>query len=253
MSALLLAAASTVSAQDAVPSAAYDGPRFPGGPDSLRTFVYRSTRLAAPASDRQLVAQFELKGGQQPQNFKLLPPPRPFKAPLIKAGTAALGPLQAKMPNWAPGTPDPKATAEPKIFLPLDVSRPLASLPYAYADTNPVFPDAVALVPVSQTLSALDYSSHSLQHYIQRSTRYPAAALRQGQQGVVYAYFEVAETGAIEHTEIVGTAGDALDNEVLRALKTLPAATKPAMLQGRPVRVFYVVPLTFKMMMRGGA
>ena len=116
-----------------------------------------------------------------------------------------------------------------------------------------MFSDAVALVPVSRTQSALDYSSRSLQNYIQKSTRYPPAALRQSQQGVVYAYFEVAETGAIEHTEIVGTAGDALDNEVLRALKTLPAATKPAMLQGQPVRVFYVVPLTFKMVMRGGA
>jgi len=56
----------------------------------------------------------------------------------------------------------------------------------------------------------------------------------------------VAENGAIEHPRILGTAGRALDAEVLRMAEKLPAATTPPQLQGRPVRVFYVLPVTFK-------
>ena len=70
--ALLLAVAPTF-AQSAPPVAAYSGPRYPGGPDSLRALVGRSTRLAAPALAGRIAVEFELLNGQQPRNFKLLP------------------------------------------------------------------------------------------------------------------------------------------------------------------------------------
>ena len=75
---------------------------------------------------------------------------------------------------------------------------------------------------------------------------YPSEALRSHQQGTVYVYFEVTESGAIEHAAILGTAGRALDAEVLKAVQKLPAATSPAMLRGKPVRVGYALPITFK-------
>ena len=39
-----------------------------------------------------------------------------------------------------------------------------------------------------------------------------------------------------------------LDDEVLLCCNTLPAATTPPVLQGQPARVFYILPMTFKMM-----
>lgn len=72
---------------------------------------------------------------------------------------------------------------------------------------------------------------------------YPAEALRAREQGTVYAGFEVAESGAIEHPEILGSVGRSLDAGVLRALAALPAATASAQLRGQPVRVRCVLPL----------
>ena len=71
--------------------------------------------------------------------------------------------------------------------------------------------------------------------------------MRREQQGKVYVYFEVTETGAIEHLETMGTAGPLLDAEALRVVQKLAVATAPSLLQNRPVRVFYILPLSFRL------
>lgn len=92
---LLLAAAAPVLAQSRPPAAApagaaYAGPRFPGGPDSLRALVSRATRQAGPAPVGNMMVGLELKDGRQPQRFELLTPPRAGSRALRQAATAAL-------------------------------------------------------------------------------------------------------------------------------------------------------------------
>lgn len=73
-------------------------------------------------------------------------------------------------------------------------------------------------------------------------------AIRNREQDQVGAYFEVAENSAIEHPALMSTAGNALDTEVRRVMQTLPAAPAPALLRAQPVRVYYVLPLTFRVL-----
>ena len=262
--ALLLVAAPAVRGQPAVPpaSGAYSGPRFPGGPDSLRALVYRSTRLATPAPAGKALLLFELGADGRPGKFRLVAPPGPLNLPLLTAAASALDYLQARMPNWQPGAPDPEAkpAAEPPenaLVLDFAGSAPGAR-PYHYPDQSPQFP-AVANLLRNRQLPYLDQqladpakraafttSVKGVVAYVQMQVRYPPQALRAQQEGRVYASFEVAETGAIEHAEILGTAGRALDAEVLWVVRRLPAAGSPALLHGRPVRVQYVLPITFK-------
>lgn len=253
----------TLSTQAQTPGAAtdYTGPCFPGGPDSLRALVYRATRLAGPAPAGRMLMQFDLQGGLRPHNFELVVPPGPKKRELTKAAEAALAYLQARMPGWQPGTPNPesKADTEPKIGIVLDFTTAQATQPYCYADQEPVFPDLAALLAAQgnryldnylknpATRARLDSSPRGLATYVQMQAKYPMEAMRNGQQGQVFAYFEVAENGAIERPEIVGTAGNALDAAVVQTIKTLPTAANPALLRGLPVRVYYVLPITFKM------
>lgn len=140
----------------------------------------------------------------------------------------------------------------------MDFTTPAATQPYEYADQNPVF--GTLLQPLSERqrsyladmladpMKRAQYqsSARGLSAFCQMQVRYPPAALRAREQGTVYAAFEVAETGAIEHPEILESAGRNLDEEVMRVLSALPAATAPAQLHGQPVRVRYVVPLTFR-------
>jgi periplasmic protein TonB len=132
--------------------------------------------------------------------------------------------------------------------------------PYSYADQLPLFPAMEKLLgarplqyinpPLTDPVKRLAYvsSTKGLVHYVQMQVRYPAEALRYQQEGRVFASFEIAETGALENVEILGTAGRVLDAEVLRIVQRLPAAGSPAMLKGRPVRAHYVLPITFKIM-----
>ena len=250
---MLLGLAFASAAQTGPPPAAYTGPRFPGGPDSLRALVYRSTRLVTPAPAGRMLVQFELKNGQQPHGFKLLPAPGPMNLPLINASASSLNYLEAQMPAWQPGPPDPDATANAsrdiQCNLVLDFMADQTARPYTYADQNPVFAQPLAKTRTQSRNSSpttFDSSPRSMARLVQMQVKYPREALMRQQQGVVYAYFEVAENGAIEHPQILGTAGQALDAEVLRMVEKLPAATTPPQLQGRPVRVFYILPVSFK-------
>ena len=251
----------SASAQTAATGSAYTGPRYPGGPDSLRALVYRSTRLVSPRPTGRILLQVELSATGQPQGFELLRPAGPSNPELNEAAVAAMRHLKTRMLAWQPGTPDPDSPTltAPKVSLVLDFSTPLAAQPYAYADQNPVFPDLAALLLAQHNkymernrrnrdlLDRLKSFPKGLVTYIQVQTLYPAEALRNSQQGQVSGYFEVAETGSIEHHQILGSAGDALDAEVSRVLAQVPAALTPATLAGKPVRVFYVLPTTFKM------
>jgi len=120
-----------------------------------------------------------------------------------------------------------------ELVLPFGSTEPA---PLAYSEQEPVF-----TVPgeSNKTLSGLT-------NYVRRAVRYPAEDLRARREGVVYAYFEVSETGAIEHPQIVGSVSSTLDAEVLRVIKQVPAARTPPRQQGRPVRVYYVLPFTFR-------
>ncbi|MBD2724658.1 energy transducer TonB [Hymenobacter armeniacus] len=228
---------------------AYTGPRYPGGPDSLRALVFRSVRLASPRPAGRIVLKFELTDGIQPSHFELVPPPGPPNPALLQAAAAATEYLQAHMLAWQAGAPDPKLpSAAPKLRLLLDYNAPSVAQPYAYADQNPSAPNEAALAKVQKKKKhpvSLDYSAKSLITYIQKEVKYPPLALRQGQQGVAYVYVEIAENGTVERPAIVGSISESLDTEILRAISTLPAATVPALVQGRPVRVYYVLPITF--------
>ena len=245
----LLLAAAPAFAQSAPAAAAYTGPRYPGGPDSLRALVGRSTRLGTPAPTGRMLVQFELKDGQQPHGFRLLPAPGPMNITLVTAAATSLSYLEKQMSAWQAGTPDPgtgeKASRDTKFTLVLDFGANQMVQPYAYADQNPVFGPPLAQ-DKNHSSSTFSSSPQGMVQRLQMQLKYPREALMRQQEGVVYAYFEVAENGTIEHPGILGTAGQALDAEVLRLIQRLPAATTPPQLQGRPVRIFYTLPFTFK-------
>jgi TonB family protein len=262
LAALLFSTALTASAQSPTP-AAYIGPRFAAGPDSLRALLYRSVKQAGKAPAGRVALKVELTADGKPQSFTPIPPPESVKKGLVNAASRATEYLSTHAKEaWllGPANPDSQPSDKtPRVLMALDFNATaLATRPYQYADQNPVFAgfaDQLRARPNTYTdrilaspakLAELATTSKGLMSFVQMQVRYPVEALRNQTQGQVYAYFEVAESGAIEQAEILGTAGRALDAEVLRVIKELPAATTPAMLQGRPVRVSYVVPITFK-------
>ncbi|MET4104678.1 TonB family protein [Hymenobacter sp. UYP22] len=117
--------------------------------------------------------------------------------------------------------------------------------------------------PDGQSISYFPYEvlpeypggQEALLRYLAVRLRYPAEALRDGVQGVVFVKFRVAATGQVEDIQPVPSSAKAtrrmqrtygyLQEEAVRVVRMLPPFL-PGQLEGEPVAVYYTVPLTFK-------
>ena len=141
----------------------------------------------------------------------------------------------AAMPAWTPAHKDGVAVASSIITLPVVFGSSPATTEkvYPYADQMPVFKNPT--------------EAGGIQASIQRAATYPAQAMRNRIQGTVYVYFVVNEAGALEQAQIISSPGSELDASVLAAIRSQSAAITPAQHQGKPVKVFYVMPFNFRM------
>ena len=87
----------------------------------------------------------------------------------------------------------------------------------------------------------------ALLQFIAENTTYPETPKEAGIQGRVIVGFVVNEDGTVNNVKVTKGVDPALDAEALRVIKTLPAFEKPGMKNGKPVQVWYQVPITFKL------
>ncbi|RLD53318.1 MAG: hypothetical protein DRI94_00290 [Bacteroidetes bacterium] len=87
----------------------------------------------------------------------------------------------------------------------------------------------------------------ALQQFIVNHTEYPIPAKENNIQGTVFLRFEVTKTGKIGKISVLNTKIDRLlQNEAVKVIKSLPEF-KPGLQNGKPVRVWYSLPVSFKL------
>ena len=106
-----------------------------------------------------------------------------------------------------------------------------SSTPYTYVEQMPELPGGGGM--------------QAIVNAIQKAVRYPGMELRNGIEGKVYASFTVSPLGEIMDIKIVKSVSEGIDNETLRAIKTLPKFI-PGKQNGRAVSVSFTVPISFK-------
>jgi len=82
--------------------------------------------------------------------------------------------------------------------------------------------------------------------YISRSIKYPVIAQESNIQGRVICAFVINRDGSVVDGQILRGVDPSLDKEALRVISTLPK-WKPGKQRGKPVRVKYTVPITFRL------
>lgn len=75
---------------------------------------------------------------------------------------------------------------------------------------------------------------------------YPAEATEQGISGRVVVQFIVERDGTITNVQVVRPRHQALNREALRLVESMPR-WEPAEINGKPVRVSYILPVTFRL------
>jgi len=86
----------------------------------------------------------------------------------------------------------------------------------------------------------------ALLRYIYQNIQYPSAALKQRINGRVVCSFIVNEDGSLSDVTLIQGVYIFLDEEVLRVVRSMPL-WKPAMKDGKPVKIKYIMPVVFKL------
>lgn len=82
--------------------------------------------------------------------------------------------------------------------------------------------------------------------YLSKSIKYPVVAQENGIQGRVSCSFTINKDGSIVDAEVIRGVDPSLDKEALRVINSMPK-WKPGKQRGKPVRVKYTVPVTFRL------
>ena len=86
----------------------------------------------------------------------------------------------------------------------------------------------------------------AMMDFFYKNMKYPKEAFDAKQEGRVIAQFVVEKNGSITDAHIVKSVSPALDAEALRIVNAMPNWT-PGRQNGKPVRVKYTVPISFKL------
>jgi len=90
--------------------------------------------------------------------------------------------------------------------------------------------------------------SGSISKYLSENVKYPASAIDNQIQGRVICEFVVNRDGSIVDVVVVGPVHPSLDKEAVRVIKSMPNWI-PGKQRGKAVRVKYILPINFKLMM----
>jgi protein TonB len=82
--------------------------------------------------------------------------------------------------------------------------------------------------------------------FLGKNIKYPTISQENGVQGKVIVQFVVNKDGSVVDPVVVRSVDPYLDKEALRVINTMPK-WKPGKQRGKPVRVRYTVPVTFRL------
>jgi protein TonB len=85
----------------------------------------------------------------------------------------------------------------------------------------------------------------ALLKFIGDSTRYPKTAKANGETGKVVLRFVVKPNCTIDQVSVVKSVAPDIDAEAIRVVSMLPKFEKPGIKDGKPVAVWYMLPITF--------
>lgn len=215
---------------------------FPGGEDSLRSFISRTVKYPVAAAQngiqgRVVISFIVGKDGK-------------VELPTVVRGvdpsldTEALRVVRA-FPTWIPGKQGGKPVRV-RYTVPINFNLGKESSENTTAPTTPNADDPNQVFVVVEQMPEFPGGLNALRTFINSTVRYPVEAAKKGAQGKVYVRFIVGKDGSIESPEIARGVDPYLDAEGLRVVGSLPK-WKPGRQKGQPVRVSYTVPINFQL------
>lgn len=101
-------------------------------------------------------------------------------------------------------------------------------------------------VPIADNEPEFEGGLKALYTFVGSKLKYPTEAYESGKEGIVHVKFVVDVDGKVTNLSLLNSIGYGLDQEALRVVAMIPKFKKPGMVAGKPVRVYYHLPIKFK-------
>lgn len=249
-------------------------PEFPGGDKAMLDFLVKNVKYPVEAQKKgvqgRVVVNFIVEKDGSINHANVIR----SVDPLLDA--EALRVVQS-MPKWTPGMQNGKPVRV-KYNVPIsfrldkkDAKTPEKIAPAnSAADNQQKVDDGEKVMEVVEQMPAFPGGDRALMEFLSKSVKYPVEALENGLQGRVIVGFIVEKDGTISNAKVVKSnsyvleqvskdggvvtklekteysAGPALEAEALRVAQLMPKWT-PGKQKGKPVRVKYNIPVSFRL------
>jgi len=178
------------------------------------------------------------------QRLRTAPPPPPPQAPTVIEIADDFEEVEETLIESSESSQDMKiedaVVSLEDIGVGEDVEEEI--VPFAIIENAPVFPGCEGLKSEEERRACFN---ESVQKHIKENFVYPASALEMGLSGKVFVTFVIGPDGKVTGIRRRGP-DKVLEEEAVRIIKILPQM-KPGMQRGRPARVNYSIPITFRM------
>nr|MCU0329213.1 energy transducer TonB [Chitinophagales bacterium] len=202
-------------------------PEFPGGEKALLNFLSKHIKYPLYAVENKIegtvIIEFIVKTDGSISNAEVLQD--------VKGGCSeeALRVVNS-MPKWKPGMQNGIPVAV-YFTIPIEFELPKEKEePITWADEMPVFPGG----------------EQALIHYLKENLIYPQVAKEKKIEGTVVVEFRIKSTGEVSGVKVLESIGSGCDEEGIRLVENMPK-WKPGKQNGKPIAVYFTLPIEFKL------
>ena len=177
-----------------------------------------------------------------------LPPPPPNPPTAVAAPPSPPKSSSVPLPPSSPPAPPTNSvpSAPPAPPTPVYEGEGQSDPVFKIVEQMPSFPGCADLAKEEVN----DCSDKKLVEYIYKNLKYPEEARAEKTEGMVVLQFIVERDGSISNIKKVRDIGAGCGDEavrVIKAMNNLPQKWTPGKQRGRPVRVFYTLPVKYKL------
>ena len=213
-------------------------PAFPGGDAALMKYINEHLQYPPSAQENSIqgrvIVQFVVTKTGKIGDVKIV-------RGVDEALDAEAVRLTKSFPDFIPGKKNGRPVS---VWYTLPITFMLAHNQVSTITPSPQDNDSDEVFRAVEQMPAFPGGDAALMKYINEHLQYPPSAQENSIQGRVIVQFVVTKTGKIGDVKVVRGVDEALDAEAVRLTKSFPNFI-PGKKNGRPVSVWYTLPITF--------
>ena len=234
------------SKEDTVYQIVEQMPQYTGGEEAMMKYVAENIKYPQAAKDKNIAGRvfvsFVIEKDGSVSNVKVV---RGIGGGCDEEAARVI----KGMPKWEPGMQKGKPVRVNymmPIFFKLDDGQPAKPEKKKEASKPNMTPDKNGVYQICEQMPEFPGGEKALMDYVSKNVVYPQEAQNKGISGRVFVSFIVEKDGSVSNVKVQRGIGGGCDEEAVRVISAMPN-WKPGKMKGEPVRVSYMMPITYKL------